>query len=65
MHMSLPVKDLQEKNINSKDAVYLTAHYDKEGQLVEMTTPIPIYFTSRSKDSPVCIKKRGNIHSSG
>ena len=62
MHMSLAVKDLQGKNINNKDAVYLTAHYDKEGQLVEMTTPIPVYFTSASKDSPVCIKRKGKIY---
>lgn len=62
MHMSLAVKNLQGKNINNKDAVYLTAHYDKDGKLVEMTTPIPVYFTSTSKDSPVCIKRKGKIY---
>ena len=62
MHMSLAVKDLQGKNISDKDAVYLTAHYDKEGKLVEMTTPIPVYFTGTDKDSPVCIKRKGKIY---
>ncbi len=62
MHMSLAVKDLQGKNISDKDAVYLTAHYDKEGKLVEMTMPIPVYFTVTDKDSPVCIKRKGKIY---
>jgi len=62
MHMSLTVKDLQGKNISDKDSVYLTAHYDKEGKLVEMTAPIPVYFTGTDKDSPVCIKRKGKIY---
>jgi len=62
MHLSLAVKDLQGKNISDKDAVYLTAHYDKEGKLVEMTAPIPVYFTGTNKDSPVCIKRKGKIY---
>jgi len=62
MHISLAVKDLQGKNISDKDAVYLTAHYDKEGKLVEMTAPIPVYFTGTDKDSPVCIKRKGKLY---
>ena len=62
MHMSLAVKDLNGKNIGEKDAVYLTAHYDKQGKLIEMTMPIPVHFTSKDKDSPVCIKKNGKIY---
>ena len=43
MHMSLAVKDLQGKNVSEKEAVYLTAHYDKKGKLIEMTAPVPVY----------------------
>ncbi|MBN8511513.1 MAG: hypothetical protein J0L79_00590, partial [Rickettsiales bacterium] len=62
MHMSLAVKDLQGKNISAKEAVYLSAHYDDQGKLVEMTTPVPVYFTSQDKESPVCIKQDGRVY---
>ena len=62
MHISLAVKDLRGNNISAKDAVYFTAHYDKQGKLVEMTAPIPVYYTSEDKNSPVCIKRDGKIY---
>ncbi len=62
MHMSLAVKDSQGNNISAKDAVYLSAHYDDKGKLVEMTTPVPVYFTSQDKESPVCIKQDGRVY---
>ena len=62
MHMSLAVKDLQGKNVSEKEAVYLTAHYDKKGKLIEMTTPVPVYYTGKDKSSPVCIKQNGKIY---
>ena len=62
MHMSLAVKDLQGNNISGKNAVYLTAHYDKQGKLVEMTAPIPVYYTDKGRESPVCIKRDGKTY---
>ncbi len=62
MHISLAVKDLQGNNISAKEAVYLSAHYDDKGKLVEMTTPVPVYFTSQDKESPVCIKQDGRVY---
>ena len=62
MHMSLAVKDLQGDNISGKNAVYLTAHYDKQGKLVEMTAPIPVYYTDKGRESPVCIKRDGKTY---
>ena len=62
MHMSLAVKDLQGKNVSEKEAVYLTAHYDKKGKLIEMTAPVPVYYTGKDKSSPVCIKQNGKIY---
>ncbi|MDP5083219.1 MAG: Sca4 family protein, partial [Rickettsiaceae bacterium] len=62
VHMSFVVRDLQGKNISAKEAVYLTAHYDKKGKLVEMTTPVPVYYTGTDKESPICIKQNGKIY---
>ncbi|CAF3764762.1 unnamed protein product [Rotaria magnacalcarata] len=62
MHMSLAAKDLQGNNISGKNAVYLTAHYDKQGKLVEMTAPIPVYYTDEGRESPVCIKRDGKTY---
>jgi len=62
VHISLAIKDLEGKNISEKNAAYLTAHYDKAGKLVEMTTPIPVYYSSKDKESPVCIKRDGKIY---
>jgi len=62
VHMSLAIQDLEGENISAKNAAYLTAHYDKAGKLVEMTTPIPVHYTSTDKESPICIKRDGKIY---
>lgn len=62
LHMSFAVKDLQGQNISSKEAVYFSAHYDKQGKLVEVIAPVPVLFTDKGKDSPICIKQNGKTY---
>jgi hypothetical protein len=51
MHVSMAVQDANGKNIAEKDAVYFTAHYDKNGKLTEMSSPTPVYFAKDPKSS--------------
>jgi hypothetical protein len=44
MHLSLAVRDEYGKNIAKDQAVYFTAHYDSQGNLLEMSSPKPVKF---------------------
>jgi hypothetical protein len=44
LHLSMAVKDENGKNIAEKDAVYFTAHYDDNGKLTEVSSPVPVKF---------------------
>lgn len=59
MHVSLAVKDKNGRNIAAKDAVYFTAHYDRNGQLEEVSSPIPVKFASDSTDAIGYIERNG------
>ena len=42
LHLSMAVKDKKGNNIAADKAVYFTAHYDKGGNLTEVSTPQPV-----------------------
>jgi hypothetical protein len=62
VHMSLALKDSNGQNMKAKDAVYFTAHYDKSGNLTEMTTPQPVKFNGNNPDAPGYIEHDGKIY---
>ena len=39
MHASFVLKNAKGDNMPAKDAVYFTAHHDKSGKLMEVTSP--------------------------
>ncbi|WP_371253769.1 Sca4 family protein [Orientia tsutsugamushi] len=52
LDLALVAQDATGKNMPESKAVYLTAHYNKEGKLVEMTHPEPLRFFSDDPGSP-------------
>ncbi|WP_342638844.1 Sca4 family protein [Orientia tsutsugamushi] len=52
LDLALVAQDATGKNMPESKAVYLTAHYNKEGKLVEMTHPEPLIFFSDEPSSP-------------
>ncbi|SPR06913.1 Sca4 family protein [Orientia tsutsugamushi] len=52
LDLALVAQDATGKNMPESKAVYLTAHYNKEGKLVEMTHPEPLRFFSDEPGSP-------------
>lgn len=62
MHLSLAVKDENGNNIAAKNAVYFTAHYNKEGKLEEVSSPIPVKFAGEGKDAVGYIERDGHIY---
>ncbi len=62
MHLSLAVKDENGNNIAAKNAVYFTAHYNKEGKLEEVSSPIPVKFAGEGKDAIGYIERDGHIY---
>ena len=48
LHLSIILKDENGKNMEKSKAVYFSAHYDSQGELKEMTYPIPIQFDQKS-----------------
>jgi hypothetical protein len=62
MHISLAVKDENGNNIPEKDAVYFSAHYDKQGKLEEISSPKPVKFAGQGKDAIGYIEKDGKIY---
>ncbi|WP_371220306.1 Sca4 family protein [Orientia tsutsugamushi] len=52
LDLALVAQDATGKNMSESKAVYLTAHYNQEGKLVEMTHPEPMKFFSDDPGSP-------------
>nr|WP_064591428.1 Sca4 family protein [Orientia tsutsugamushi] len=52
LDLALVAQDATGKNMSESKAVYLTAHYNQKGKLVEMTHPEPMKFFSDDPCSP-------------
>nr|WP_245406871.1 Sca4 family protein [Orientia tsutsugamushi] len=52
LDLALVAQDATGKNMSESKAVYLTAHYNQEGKLVEITHPEPMLFFSDEPSSP-------------
>lgn len=61
MHVSLAAKDANGNNIAASKAVYFTAHWDRDGKLVEVSSP-PLKFRDDSPDSVAFIEHQGQIY---
>lgn len=59
-HFSMAVKGSNGQNIQESEAVYFTAHYDKDGKLQEISSPIPVKFAGNDKDAIGYIEKVGS-----
>ncbi|WPY01195.1 120 KDa Rickettsia-like surface antigen domain protein [Candidatus Trichorickettsia mobilis] len=62
LHLSMAVKDADGKNIAEDKAVYFSAHYNKEGKLTEVSTPMPVKFMGKGGDAIGYIERDGNIY---
>ncbi|VEL29941.1 unnamed protein product, partial [Protopolystoma xenopodis] len=62
MHLSLAVKDQNGNNIAANRAVYFTAHYDDNEELVEVSSPKPVKFNSDEPDAIGYIEHGGQIY---
>jgi hypothetical protein len=55
----MAVKDQNGRNISEKEAVYFTAHYDEQGKLTEISSPIPVKFMGKGDDAVGYIERVG------
>lgn len=62
LHLSMAVKDENGQNISEKDAVYFTAHYDKDGKLTEVSSPMPVKFMGNGPEAVGYIERDGKIY---
>jgi hypothetical protein len=62
LHLSMAVKDENGKNIAEKDAVYFTAHYDDNGKLTEVSSPVPVKFMGKGDDAVGYIERNGKVY---
>ena len=61
-HFSMAVKDENGNNISAKDAVYFTAHYDDDGKLTEVSSPVPVKFMGDGDDAIGYIERNGKVY---
>ncbi len=59
MHVSMAAKDENGRNVPEKDAVYFTAHYDDNGKLTEVSSPVPVKFMGDGADAIAYIERNG------
>ena len=59
LHLSMAVKGQNGRNISEKEAVYFTAHYDEQGKLTEISSPIPVKFMGKGDDAVGYIERVG------
>ena len=59
MHVSMAAKDENGRNVPEKDAVYFTAHYDDNGKLTEVSSPVPVKFMGEGLDAIAYIERNG------
>lgn len=62
MHLMMSLKDEQGLGMPEKGAVYFTAHYDKQGNLCEVSSPIPVTFNSKDPNAIGYIERGGKIY---
>ncbi|WP_316354529.1 Sca4 family protein [Candidatus Trichorickettsia mobilis] len=62
LHLSMAVKGADGKNIAEDKAVYFSAHYDKQGKLTEVSTPVPVKFMGKGDDAIGYIERDGNVY---
>ncbi|MCP5362941.1 MAG: hypothetical protein H6911_03175 [Rickettsiaceae bacterium] len=62
MHASFALKNAKGDNMPAKDAVYFTAHYDKTGKLMEVTSPQPVKFMGKEDNAIGYIERNGEIY---
>lgn len=62
LNLSMALKDTKGDNILKKDALYFTAHYDENGKLTEISSPIPIKFASNDPNAIGYIERNGKIY---
>jgi hypothetical protein len=62
LHLSMAVKDQNGRNISEKDAVYFTAHYDEQGKLTEISSPIPVKFMGNDDNAVGYIERNGKVY---
>jgi hypothetical protein len=58
----MAVKDQNGRNISEKDAVYFTAHYDEQGKLTEISSPIPVKFMGNDDNAVGYIERNGKVY---
>ena len=61
-HLSMAVKDENGRNISAKDALYFTAHYDDNGKLTEVSSPVPVKFMGDGDDAIGYIERNGKVY---
>jgi len=62
MHVSMAAKDENGRNVPEKDAVYFTAHYDDNGKLTEVSSPVPVKFMGEGPDAIAYIERNGKAY---
>ena len=62
LHLSMAVKDQNGRNISEKEAVYFTAHYDEQGKLTEISSPIPVKFMGNDDKAVGYIERNGKVY---
>jgi hypothetical protein len=58
----MAVKDQNGRNISEKEAVYFTAHYDEQGKLTEISSPIPVKFMGNDDKAVGYIERNGKVY---
>lgn len=49
--ISMPAKDKNGQTVSEDQGIYFTAHYNKQGKLVEVSSPMPVLFKGQDKDA--------------
>jgi len=62
MDILMAAKNEHGQFINKKNAVYFTAHYNKVGELIEISSPQPIKFMGKDDKAVGYIEKEGRIY---
>lgn len=60
MHLEMALKDENGQNMPDDGAVYFTAHYNKAGQLTEVSSPVPVKFMGKGDDAIGYIERIGS-----
>ncbi|MBA2628750.1 MAG: hypothetical protein H0U78_01775 [Rickettsiaceae bacterium] len=61
-HFSMAVKDENGHNVPEKGAVYFTAHYNDNGKLTEVSSPVPVKFMGKGDDAIGYIERGGKVY---